>query len=293
MRRLIVNADDLGLTEGVNRAILETHHNGIVSSATLMANGAAFDHAVELARSAPELSVGCHVVLVDGVPVMERETASSLLSKRTSRTEFPRQLSTVAMRAVLGRLDREQMVAEIVGQVRKIRSAGIQVTHFDTHKHTHIFPAVLDALIGAALICGVPALRNPIVPDHPMEAMELARRPGLWKRYGQVKMLRQFGKRFRERVKRAGLMTPDGVIGVVETGSFDRALLVEAIENLPEGTWELVCHPGYDDDELRSVGTRLTESREEERRLLTSPEMRELLEERGVRVISYREFAGS
>jgi len=292
VRRLIVNADDLGLTEGVNRAILEAHQNGVVLSATLMANGGAFEHAVELARSAPGLSVGCHVVLVDGAPVIRGEAGSSLLSKRSGSAQFP-QLSTLAMRAVLGKLDREQMVSEIVGQVRKIRAAGIQVTHFDTHKHTHIFPSVLDALVGAALICGVPAIRNPVVPEHPMEMRELARRPALWKRYGQVKVLRQFGRRFRERVKRAGLATPDGVIGVVETGSFNHALLEQAIENLPEGTWELVCHPGYDDDALRSAGTRLTESRDEERRLLSAPELRGRLEAHGIRVISYREFAGS
>src|SRR5215469_8620808 len=80
VRRLIVNADDFGLTAGVNRAIIEAHTAGVVSSATLMANGAAFENAVSLAQSAPKLSIGCHVVLVDGTPVTEPASVTTLLA---------------------------------------------------------------------------------------------------------------------------------------------------------------------------------------------------------------------
>ena len=111
-------------------------------------------------------------------------------------------------------------------------------------------------------------------------------------------MLHTFSRHFRDRTKRAGLLTPDGAIGVIETGSSDSSgdssgydsLLRATIKSLPEGTWEWVCHPGYNDPDLRSAGTRLLDSRDEERRLLTSPELRQFLEEQKVRVISYREF---
>ena len=100
-------------------------------------------------------------------------------------------------------------------------------------------------------------------------------------------------------MKRAGLVTPDGVIGVIETGTRDspgdssgyNSLLRQMLASLPEGTWEFVCHPGYNDADLRAVGTRLLDSRDEERRSLTSAELRQFLEEQKIRVIGYRELA--
>ena len=293
MRQLIINADDLGLTVGVNRAVREAHVDGIVTSATLMASGAAFEDAVELARSVPRLSVGCHVVLVDGAPVSDHGSIQTLLANRSAQPgRFYSRASAVAARAVFGRLDPDELVSEIVAQVRKIQAAGVQVTHLDTHKHTHIFPQILRALVKAARICGVPAVRNPFVPARSLRPRQFSLRPGLWKRYGQVRMLRSFAAQFHAKMKRAGLATPDGVVGVIETGSFDGSFLRQTLANLPEGTWELVCHPGYDDADLRASHTRLLASRDQERQLLTSPELRQFLDEHGIRVISYCELAG-
>lgn len=296
VRKLIVNADDFGLTAGVTRAILETHVGGVVSSATLLANGTAFEDAVTAARSAPNLSVGCHVVLVDGTPVSPPATVDTLLAIRSAEPDkFFSSLSAFAARAMLGGFDPDQLVAEVTAQIRKIQSTGLQVTHLDTHKHAHIFPEILVALLRAARICGVRAIRNPFVPLKAMPARLFKGKRDLWKRYGQVRMLHTFSGHFRQRTKRAGLLTPDGVIGVIETGSVESSgyssLLRQTLASLPEGTWELVCHPGYNDADLRAAGTRLLDSREEERRLLTSAELRQFLEEQKIRVISYREFA--
>jgi len=299
VRKLIVNADDFGLTAGVNRAVVETHIGGVVSSATLMANGAAFEDAVKAARSAPNLSVGCHVVLVDGTPVSPPDAVDTLLAIRSAEPDkFYSSLSAFAARAMLGGFDPDQLVAEVIAQIRKIQSTGLRVTHLDTHKHAHIFPEILAALLRAARICGVRAIRNPIVPIQALPARQFKGKPHLWKRYGQVRMLHTFSGQFLQRTKRAGLFTPDGVIGVIETGSADSradssgysSLLRQTLANLPEGTWEFVCHPGYNDADLRAVRTRLLNSREEERRLLTSVELRQFLEEQKIRVIGYREF---
>lgn len=300
VRMLIVNADDFGLSAGVNRAIVECHSGGVVSASTLMANGAAFADAVTAARSAPNLSVGCHVVLVDGTPVSPPDAVETLLAIRSAAPDkFYSSLSAFAARAMLGGFDRDQLVAEITAQIRKVQATGLQVTHLDTHKHAHMFPEILAALLRAARICGVRAIRNPFVPLPAMPARQFKGKPDLWKRYGQVRMLHTFSRQFLQRTKRAGLLTPDGAIGVIETGSSDRpgdgsgygSMLRQTLANLPEGTWELVCHPGYNDADLRAAGTRLLESREEERRLLTSTDLRQFLEEQKIRVISYREFA--
>jgi len=294
VRQLMVNADDFGLTAGVNRAIVETHRGGIVSSATLMASGAAFDDAVAQARAAPTLSVGCHVVLVDGAPVSEPGAVDTLLATRSAAPEqFHSRLSSVATRAMFGGFDPDQLVEEIAAQIGKLQSAGLQVTHLDTHKHTHIFPEILRALLRAARICGVRAIRNPFVPAAAFSAAQFRGKPDLWKRYGQVRMLRAFAGQFREKTRRAGLATPDGIVGVVETGALDASLLRQALTHLPEGTWELVCHPGYDDAGLRAARTRLTQARDQERRLLMSDELRTFLEEQDIGLMSYRELAGS
>lgn len=288
-----MNADDLGLTSGVNRAIVEAHRDGVVSSATLMAttHDASFREAVEAVRGLPGLSVGCHVVLVDGAPVSAPGAVDTLLAIRSGEPEcFYSSLSAFAARATMGGFDREQLVLEITAQIRKIQAAGIEVSHLDSHKHTHIFPEILRAMLRAAKICGVRAIRSPFVPIKAIMSQSFAGRRALLKRYGQVRILNTFAGNFRRQTSRAGLRFPDGVIGVIETGSMDGVLLRQAIEGLPEGTWELVCHPGYADNDLRAVRTRLVESRERERSLLTSPELKEFLERQKIQVISYREL---
>jgi predicted glycoside hydrolase/deacetylase ChbG (UPF0249 family) len=305
VRRLIVNADDFGLTAGVNRAIVETHTAGVVSSTTLMANGPAFEDAVTAARSAPNLSVGCHVVLVDGTPVAPAGALDTLVAVRSAEPEkFYSSLSAFSARAMLGGFDRDQLVEEVTAQIRKIQATGLKVTHLDTHKHAHVFPEILGALLRAARICGVRAIRNPIVPVKALPARLFKGKPQLWKRYGQVRMLHTFSRQFLQRTKRAGLLTPNGVLGVIETGSLssdnhsdnhndNASLLRQTLAGLPEGTWEFVCHPGYCDSDLRAVHTRLLESRDQERLLLTSEALRQFLEEQKIQVIGYREFIES
>src|SRR6267154_366240 len=146
MRRLIVNADDFGFTSGVNRAIVEAHTRGIVTSATLMANGAAFSEASQLAKTVPGMSVGCHVVLIDGQPVLASNQLSTLTNGGSANRIFRNGLKTFAARAVAGRLNPEEIEAEATAQIRKIQATGITVSHLDTHKHTHLFPAVLRPL---------------------------------------------------------------------------------------------------------------------------------------------------
>jgi chitin disaccharide deacetylase len=103
-------------------------------------------------------------------------------------------------------------------------------------------------------------------------------------------LLSRLGKPFRKSVTRAGMLTPDGTVGIVATGAMDARLFESIVNRLPEGTWELVCHPGYNDAELGSIRTRLRESRAEELRLLTSPEAREILTRSGVQLMSYRDL---
>jgi hopanoid biosynthesis associated protein HpnK len=287
VRRLIVNADDFGYTSGVNRAILEAHSHGVVTSATLMANGPAFAEAVQLAGTVPKLSIGCHVVLTDGEPVLGAERLPSL----TSAAQFRDGMVAFAARAIAGRIDAYEVAAEATAQIRKIQSAGIAVSHLDTHKHTHLFPKILRPLLRAAADCGVRAVRNPFGPRLPLRSSHLLARPGLWTRYAEVRILGGFAGKFREAVDREGFTTPDGTLGIVVTGVLDETLFYAIARSIPEGTWEFVCHPGYNDAGLQAGKTRLRESRETELRVLTLPAAREVLAQQGIELISYRELA--
>jgi hopanoid biosynthesis associated protein HpnK len=287
VRRLIINADDFGLTHGVNRAIAEAHQHGVVTSATLMANGAAFEDAARIARSAPRLGVGCHVLLVDGSPILESAQVSSLLTSPDGK-QFGTGIAKFSLRALSGRLESSQVEAEVTAQIRKLQSAGIAVSHLDSHKHTHMFPSVFRPLLHAARECGVRAVRNPF---DVIRISLAAGRPGLWKRYGEVKLLRNLANQFRKATQEAGVITPDGTLGIAVTGALDDRLFRLIIEKLPEGTWEFVSHPGYDDAELDGVQTRLRESREQELLVLKSPQTRDLLARSGIELISYRDLA--
>lgn len=289
MRRLIVNADDFGFTSGVNRAIVEAHIRGVVTSSTLMANGKAFPEATELAKRTPDLSIGCHVVLIDGEPVISSDRLPSL----TESLRFRDGLKQFAARSIAGRMNPGEVAAEATAQIRKIQSAGITVSHVDTHKHTHVFPQILRPLLKAAADCGVRALRNPFGPRFPLRSSQLLARPKLWTRYAEVQILRRFAGKFREAVSRAGFTTPDGTLGIEVTGTLDETLFLAVARSIPDGTWEFVCHPGYNDADLLAANTRLRASRETELRVLTLPAAREILAREGVQLISYRDLAES
>jgi predicted glycoside hydrolase/deacetylase ChbG (UPF0249 family) len=256
-RRLIINADDFGLTEGVNRAVLDLNAAGVLPSATLMATGPAFRDAAHAAFMQTSLGVGCHVVLVDGRPALHAAELPTLAPGGYLRST----LNTFMLDLFRGRIAALEIEREAIAQIRRVQSAGITVTHVDTHKHTHMFPRVLRPLIRAAHACGVPAIRNPFEPAWSLRITENAP-PG---RRLQVRTLRLLRHYFLRTVRAAGLRTTDGALGVLATGSFDTAYVLRLLRRMPPGTWELVCHPGYVDAALGQAGTRLVATRETER----------------------------
>ncbi len=292
MRRLIINADDFGLTPGVNRAIAEGHERGVVTSATLMANSQAFEGAVNIARATvnPSFSVGCHVVLLDGAPLLPPELVPTLLEPGNGSHQFRESLNDFVVASFRHQLNPEEIEAEAAAQIERIQSTGIEASHFDTHKHAHMFPAVLRPLLRAASARGVKAVRNPFGQVWPLPLASLLRTRKVWTRFAQLNVLRNFAAGFRREVEAHGLRTTDGSLGVLVTGVLDLKLFTAIVEGIPEGTWEFVCHPGYNDTALDQVHTRLRKSREQELSMLTSPEAKQLLQRRGIELISYHQL---
>jgi hopanoid biosynthesis associated protein HpnK len=264
--RLIFNADDFGLTAGVNRAILELHRAGVLTSASLMARAAATDEAIELARATPSLGVGCHVVLVDGEPVLHAQNLPTLVDPRTGR--FHPTLGAFFKLLLARRIRYSEIEAETSAQIALLQSRGLRLTHIDTHKHAHMFPAVLRPVLRAARAAGIRAVRNPFEPAWSQRVTHGAP----WIRRAQVRLLRCLELTFRRIVAEEGFTTTDGALGVLATGTLDSTTVSSLLRNLPEGTWELVAHPGYNDSDLAQAHTRLLASRETEREALSALE---------------------
>jgi hopanoid biosynthesis associated protein HpnK len=260
--RLIVNADDFGLTAGVNRAVVELYRAGVLTSTTLMANAPASEEAIELAHATPALGVGCHVVLVDGEPVLPAGEIPTLIDRGTGRLH--QSLISFLMRLFSGRIRSSEIEAEAAAQIGLLQAKGLRLTHVDTHKHTHIFPAVLRPVLRAARRAGIGAVRNPFEPAWAVRATGGAG----WARVAEVSLLRKLHSACRKVIEEEGFVTTDGTIAVVGTGILNAEMVRRLLRQLPAGNWELVTHPGYNDADLARVQTRLRASRDVERAAL-------------------------
>jgi len=281
--RLILNADDFGLTSGINRAIGELHSAGVLTSTTLMAGGPAFDDAVAIARAHPALGVGCHIVLTDGVPVSHPESIPSLLG--ANGKSFRPSLLDFLQALLRGRISEDEVAREALAQIQKLQRAGIDVTHIDTHKHTHLFPTIARPLLHVAERTSIGAVRNPFEPqwslglDHGSRVRRLG-----------VKLIGRLRPRFEglAEIRNAKVLTTDGTVAISATGELNAITLAEVLHALPTtGTYELCCHPGYNDHDLDRVTTRLRAHRNIEREALLSEIPRILAQPNAPELIHY------
>jgi chitin disaccharide deacetylase len=262
--RLILNADDFGLTRGINRAVAELHEAGALTSATLMASGPAFDDAVSIARAHPKLGVGCHIVLTDGLPVAHPESIPTLLGP--DGKTFRSSLIDFHLAVIRGKVSEDDIAREALAQIQRLQRAGIDVTHLDTHKHTHILPRVARPLLYVAERAGIGAIRNPF--EQPW-SQRIARSNTM--RHLQVGLMRRLQPRFEAlpQLRESTVLTTNGTVGISATGHLNATTLRAIMAALPDnGIWEIVCHPGYNDRDLDAVTTRLRGSRDLEREAL-------------------------
>lgn len=268
-RKLVVNADDFGFTPDVNEGIVEAHRNGILTATTLMANGAAFDHALRWARETPTLDIGCHLVLIGGV---------SLVTGKPYPVTVPQLVAALAKRQL-------RPYDELKAQVRKIVDAGVAPTHLDTHKHTHLAPPVLDAVARLSEEFGIRWVRRPF--DFPLTALRGAVPRMKRLTSDALGLLR---RRFHRVLESHGCRTTDHFAGFQITGRFRAAELVQLLEQLPEGSTELMVHPGKCGPALQAARTRLKESREHELAALIAPEVRATLHQQNIALVNYNEL---
>jgi hopanoid biosynthesis associated protein HpnK len=289
MKNLIVNADDLGWTPGVNRGISEAHRKGIVTSASLLANGCAFDDGVRLSRELPRLGVGVHLNLSDGKPVAPPARVKTLVSEAGDFRGGP---ETLLFRLTAKSLDTKDVEIEWGAQIEKICAAGICPTHLDGHKHVQMLPGLFAIALRLARKHGIEAVRI----SHETSSLRAALIGGsesksvMLKQGVQARGLKLLARDARGMAERSGIATADYFCGIAQTGVLTRKGVLQLLASLPEGTTELMCHPGYADAELQNTVTRLQKSRQTELEILTDKEIRKSIAALGIRLINYQEI---
>jgi chitin disaccharide deacetylase len=268
LKKLVVNADDFGFSHDVNAGIIDGYSNGILTATTLMANGAAFDDAIRLAHANAGLDIGVHLVLIGG---------NSLLTGLPLPSAVNELIHGVIRRRI-------RPYEELKPQVERVVGAGMRPTHLDTHKHTHLVPPVLDAVARLSQEYRIRWVRRPF--DFPLSGGESAP----WSVRLLSRCMHGLRMHFHNVLTRHGCLVTDHFAGFQLTGRFRTAELIALIRRLPDGITEFMCHPGRCTDELRSMPTRLKESREEELKALTAPEVRRALSESGVELTRYRDL---
>jgi chitin disaccharide deacetylase len=282
MKQLIVNADDFGLTPGVNRAIIEGHTRGIITSTTLMTNMPAFAEAVRLAQTHPTLGVGLHFNITQGGPVAPPELVRSLLN---ARGEFLGTSTKLAWRALAGHLRREEVMIELRAQIEKATNAGLRLTHVDSHKHAHALPSVLQAIAAT-------------IPDYGIRHVRLLREQTRFTASSRQLLQQSIGAFGLSQLCRIGeaqrhrlaLSSTTAFFGITQTGHWSKRWLLELIATLPAGASELMCHPGYEDEALNQIQTRLRRTRQVELQLLTDPEIIAAVRAHDVQLINYAQL---
>jgi predicted glycoside hydrolase/deacetylase ChbG (UPF0249 family) len=274
-RRLVVNADDLGLTDGVNDGIFTAHEGGILTSASIFANGPATADAIQRSQTHPSLGIGAHLTLVDGTPALAPWHVPTLV---TDDGRFHSSWKPFIVACLRGQISLDEVERELTTQINRLRQAGLELTHLDTHKHVHVYPPIFRIVARLAVRFGIRVVRVPFERWSPSsmaagdeDTRHTARTqavlnalvwPWAWQNYRVARSL--------------GLRTPH-FVGRIHTGVVSPATLRSLLTATEPGVTELMVHPGQLDDALRQVNTRLLESRQQELSLLCSLETRALL----------------
>ncbi|MFZ0636123.1 MAG: ChbG/HpnK family deacetylase [Candidatus Acidiferrales bacterium] len=285
MKSLIVNADDFGLTPGVNAGIVRACREGILTSTTLMANAPAFDDAVALAKANPGIDIGVHLVLIGGRSVAPPEEIPSLSKKNG---DLPGSLFELVGRLSGGLIQSQDIEREFRAQIERIIAAGIQPSHLDTHKHTHAHPIVMEELFRVAREFGILRVRKPFEETR-VAAKVPKPETHLTQRF-LISVAGMAAPAFRRGLKAYSLRAPDYFFGVTLTGYLCSNALRHLISQMPEGVSEIMCHPGVYDADLQQTSTRLKEHRQVELDALLDSEVGKAVRDTGVHLMPYRDL---
>jgi chitin disaccharide deacetylase len=231
LKRLIVTADDFGLTIPVNEAVEDGHRRGILTAASLMVTGEAAADAVARARRLPKLGVGLHLVLVDGVPVLPPEQIPDLVG-RDGR--FSSNVVAQGVRIFCLASARRQLVAEMRAQLAAFRATGLALDHVNGHHHFHLHPTIQRELLRLADEFRIRAVRLPLEPPR-AGGQPVASLTGF--------MAARHARRLKRRLDAAGIARNDWIFGLADTGAMTSEQVRRYLQDLPDGVSEIYFHP--------------------------------------------------
>lgn len=286
LKGLIINADDFGLTEGINSGIISLFVRGVVKSASLMVTCGAFNNAIELIRRFPELDVGIHLVLIDEKPVCEPPHIKSLVCKKGhffSVTHF-------LFRYFLGRIKKKDLEKELRAQFHRAINSGIKITHIDSHKHIHILPGILDIIIKLSREFNVKFVR---CSDEGMGLKYMLSSSRInFKRLIVVYPIKILAKIAKEKLRKAGLDFAVSFFGLFNSGNLRLIDIEKMSTSLKGGISELMVHPGNIDDELMLKYGQWRYDWQREKDLLAQENVSILFKEKSISLLSFNDFEG-
>lgn len=288
---LIVNADDYGQATGINIGIIEGHLRGIITSTTIIASGKALDDGLARLKEAPNLGLGCHLVLIGEDPVAK---ASHIRSLVNSKGKFPGTLTDFMWLMTLGQAKYSEIVIELRSQLDKLLNLGLTISHCDSHKHSHAHPKVLDAVIQVAEEYKISYIRNPFERCRVKQLQQMfGKYPSLSisKKYLLSRMLDYYHSIFIKQMAKTNLRYPDYFQGFIATGNLTTEIIPKLLSQVNEGVSELMCHPARLDEDLKRTQTRLKHSRESELAAVTSQAAFATIKSEAIELVSFRHLA--
>jgi len=282
-RLLVVNGDDFGLTPGVNAGILHAHRCGILTSASLFANEAATDDAIEIARRTPSLGIGVHLTLVDGQPLLPAAAVPTLAPDGSFRPTW----GAFIHAALTGRIRLDDVERELSAQIERVATSGVTITHLDGHKHVHAYPPVFAIVVRLARRFGIDRVRVPCERRAVSAAIRWAATAGARRQAAENVALAPWAARDRRILIAEGLPPAAAFTGRALTGIFTRRRLIDLIERLPHGVTELMTHPGYVDTALHARRTRLRDARAVETALLADRDVLDAVTRAGIVLVRH------
>lgn len=277
-KRIIINADDFGLCQGVNDAVLKAHTEGILTSTTIMANMPAANQAVEIAKKIPTLGVGVHLNLYEGPPVSKDPCVKCLLA---TDGQFKYSVARLSLLSLAIHKFRKAIETELAAQIQWVIDKGISPTHLDSHKHIHNFPAIFTIVCKLAKRFDISAVR------HSYEPKQLSRSPWPLPRQGGKKEARLVRTMARiNKIQDTGLLKTDALLGIAHTGKMDTNFLKAVTLYNTAATTEIMTHPGYPQgfDKCR---TFLIKQRQHELDALCNEKSKKYFEDAKITLVHY------
>ncbi|MRI55829.1 ChbG/HpnK family deacetylase [Methylobacterium sp. DB1607] len=234
MKRLVVTADDFGLSRAVNEAVEQAHRDGILTAASLMVSAPDAADAVERTRRVPSLRVGLHLVLVEAWPTLP---AAQLPDLTDAQGLMRRDMERLGLDLALKASARRQLAAEIRAQFEAFRATGLPLDHVNAHKHFHIHPLIAGMVMRIGREYGMRALR---VPREPRDLLRRAE-PGFEPR--PALDTAPWAALLAVRARQAGLLIPTRTLGLAWSGAMTSERVTALLRHLPEGLTELYTHP--------------------------------------------------